>query len=186
MITGIIILVVLVAVIAIIAFYVIGQYNSLVKWSTRVEESWSQISVQLERRYDLIPSLVNTVKGYAKHEQETLDKVIQARSGLVSGSAQERLDADNHLQSTLKSIFSLKEAYPDLKADTQFLKLEEELVSTENKVAYSRQTFNRSVAKYNIKRRTFPTVIFASMLGFENKKQLEIEDEKREAPTVEF
>lgn len=178
--------IVIVSVVVALAIFVIGSYNTLVRYKNWVKESWSQIDVQLKRRYDLIPSLVNTVKGYAKHEQETFDKVIKARNGLVSGSAQERVDADNQMQETLKSIFALSESYPDLKANENFLKLQEELTTTENKVAYSRQLYNTTVADYNIKRQTFPTVLIAGMLGFTSEKQLEASPEERVAPTVSF
>lgn len=173
-------------VVLLIALYLIYTYNNLVKLSIWVEEAWSQIDVQLKRRYDLIPNLVETVKGYAAHEKETLEKVIQARNQLVQGRPEERMEADNQLTGALKSIFALQEAYPDLKANENFLKLQEELTSTENKVAYSRQLYNSTVAQYNIKRQSFPTVLFAGMLGFYPKEQLSIPQEEREAPQVKF
>lgn len=173
-------------IIVVIALFFIAQYNSLVKLRNWVKESWSQIDVQLIRRHDLIPNLVNTVKGYAAHEKETLDAVVQARNGLVSGTPQERMDADNQMQETLKSIFALSEAYPDLKANENFLKLQEELSTTENKVAYSRQLYNKTVADYNIKRETFPTVLIAGMLGFKHEEQLKATVTERENVTVEF
>lgn len=173
-------------VIGLIAVFFIVSYNGLVKLRNWVKESWSQIDVQLKRRYDLIPNLVNTVKGYAAHEKETLEKVIQARNQLIQGTPQERIDADNHLQATLKSIFALAESYPDLKANQNFLKLQEELTTTENKVAYSRQLYNKTVAEYNIKRETFPTVLIAGMLGFHAEEQLTIPEAEREAPEVSF
>ncbi len=176
----------IIAVIVLLAIFLIASYNSLIKLRNWVKESWSQIDVQLKRRYDLIPNLVETVKGYAAHEQETLEKVIQARNQLVQGSPQERIDADNMLQGALKSIFALSEAYPDLKANQNFLKLQEELTTTENKVAYSRQLYNKTVADYNIKRETFPTVIIAGMLGFQQEDQLTIPEAEREAPQVSF
>lgn len=175
-----------IAVIAILVIYAIVTYNSLIKFRNWIQEAWSQIDVQLKRRHDLIPNLVNTVKGYATHEKETLEKVIQARSQLVSGSAQDRIDADNEIQQTLKSIFALAESYPDLKANQNFLSLQEELTSTENKVAYSRQLYNKTVAEYNIKRETFPTIILANMMNFKRQEQLEIPEAEREVPTVEF
>jgi LemA protein len=146
-----------------LVFYFIGTYNGLIKSRNWVDEAWSQIDVQLKRRYDLIPNVVETVKGYAAHEKETLEKVIQARNALMAGSPQERIDADNQLQTTLKSIFALSEAYPDLKANTNFLQLQEELANTENKVAYSRQLFNKTVADYNIRREQFPANIVAGI-----------------------
>lgn len=175
-----------IGVVVILALFLIYTYNSLVKLSVWVDEAWSQIDVQLKRRYDLIPNLVETVKGYAAHEQETLEKVIQARNQLVQGSPEERMEADTQLTGALKSIFALSEAYPDLKANQNFLKLQEELTSTENKVAYSRQLYNSTVAQYNIKRQTIPTVFFAGMLGFHPKEQLSIPQTEREAPQVKF
>lgn len=166
--------------------YVIAKYNGLVKYKNWVKESWSQIDVQLKRRHDLIPNLVSTVKGYAKHETETLEKVIEARNQLVSGTPQERIEADNQVQQSLKSIFALSESYPDLKANENFLHLQGELTTTENKVSYARQLYNKTVADYNIKCETFPTVIFARILGFGKEEQLEIPTEERENPTVEF
>jgi len=176
----------LIAVIVIIAGFFIASYNSLVKMRNWVKESWSQIDVQLKRRYDLIPNLVETVKGYAAHEKETLEKVIQARNMLMQGSPQDRVKADNMLEGALKSIFALSENYPELKANQNFLKLQEELTSTENKIAYSRQLYNKTVAEYNIKRESFPTVLIAGMLGFNKEEQLAIPEEEREAPRVSF
>lgn len=179
-------LIIIIAVILIIVLYVIVTYNALIKLRNWVRESWSQIDVQLKRRHDLIPNLVNTVKGYAKHEQETLEKVIQARNQLISGTPQERIEADNQIQGALKSIFALSEAYPDLKANENFLNLQEELTTTENKVAYSRQLYNKTVADYNIKRETFPTNIVAGIFNFNREELLTIPEEDREVPTVEF
>lgn len=170
----------------VIVLYVIITYNSLIKLQNWIEESWSQIDVQLKRRHDLIPNLVNTVKGYAKHEQETLEKVIQARNMLVSGSPQERIEADNQIQGALKSIFALSESYPDLKANENFLRLQDELTTTENKVAYSRQLFNKTVAEYNIKIAQFPPILVAKMFGFTRKDLLQIPEAEREVPTVTF
>ncbi len=175
-----------IVVIVVIALFLITTYNGLVKYKNWVKESWTQIDVQLKRRHDLIPNLVNTVKGYAKHEQETLEKVVQARSQLVSGTPQERIDADNQIQGALKSIFALSESYPDLKANQNFINLQEELTTTENKVAYSRQLYNKTVADYNIKRESFPTILIAGMFNFQHEDQLEIPEENREVPNVSF
>lgn len=172
--------------VALIIIFFIFSYNSLVKLRNWVEESWSQIDVQLKRRYDLIPNLVETVKGYAAHEKETLELVIKARNQLIQGTPEERMDADHQLTGALKSIFALSEAYPDLKANQNFLKLQEELTTTENKVAYARQLYNKTVAEYNIKRETFPTVLIAGMLGFQRKEQLTIPEAERETPQVKF
>src|SRR5690625_3864102 len=179
-------IIILIVVLLLIGAYVVSQYNSLIKYRNWVKESWSQIDVQLKRRHDLIPNLVNTVKGYAKHEKETLERVIQARNQLITGTPQERIEADNQIQGALKSIFALSESYPELKANQNFLKLQDELTETENKVAYSRQLYNKTVAEYNIKRETFPTNIIAGMFGFKAEEQLTIPEAEREAPTVEF
>lgn len=179
-------LIITIVIVVVIGLYLMTTYNSLIRFRNWVRESWSQIDVQLKRRHDLIPNLVNTVKGYAEHEKETLEKVIQARNQLVSGTPQERIEADNQIQQALKSIFALSEAYPDLKANQNFLKLQEELTSTENKVAYSRQLYNKTVADYNIKRESFPTNIIASMFNFQHEEQLTIPEAERDAPTVSF
>jgi LemA protein len=173
-------------IIVIVGIYAIATYNTLVRMRNWVRESWSQIDVQLKRRHDLIPNLVETVKGYAKHEQETLDKVIRARNMLLSGSPNERMAADHELQAALKSIFALAEAYPDLKANQNFLHLQEELTNTENKVAYSRQLYNKTVADYNTKREQFPSNIIANMFGFREEQLLTIPEAEKEVPTVKF
>src|SRR5699024_11269303 len=138
-----------------------------------IEESFEQISVQLKRRYDLIPNLVNTVKGFAEHESKTLEKVVQARGQLISGTPQERIEADHEIQGALKSIFAISEAHPELKANENFLALQEELTSTENKIAYSRQLYNKTVAEYNIKRENVPTILVDSLLDFHNTYLIE-------------
>jgi LemA protein len=173
-------------VVVLLVLIVIGIYNGLVKARNWVDEAWSQIDVQLKRRFDLIPNLVETVKGYAAHEKETFEKVIQARSAMMAGTPQERVDADNVLQGTLKSLFALSEGYPELKANTNFLELQEELASTENKVAYARQLFNKTVAEYNIRREQFPAVIFAGMFGFARREQLSIPETEKAVPNVKF
>src|SRR5690625_232639 len=179
-------IIVLIIVLLLVGVYIVSQYNSLIKFRNWVKESWSQIDVQLKRRHDLIPNLVNTVKGYAKHESETLEKIVQARNQLVSGTPQERIDADNEIQGALKSVFALQEAYPDLKANQSFLDLQNELTETENKVAYSRQLYNSTVASYNIKRESFPSNIIASIFNFKKKELLAIPEAEREVPNVEF
>jgi LemA protein len=173
-------------IIAIVVIYVIVSYNGLVKLKNWVKESWSQIDVQLKRRHDLIPNLLETVKGYAKHEQQTLEKVIQARNQLISGTPHERIEADNQLQGALKSIFALGEAYPDLKANQNFLSLQEELANSENKVAFSRQLYNKTVADYNIKRETFPSNLIAGMFNFKEEQLLVTPDEEKIVPKITF
>jgi len=171
---------------AVVILYGIAVYNGLVKARNWVKESWSQIDVQLKRRHDLIPNLVETVKAYAAHEKETLDRVIRARNMMMSGTPRERMEADNALTSALKSVFALAESYPELKANQNFLALQEELTSTENKVAYSRQLYNKTVADYNIRRESFPAIIFANLFGFKPEEQLTIREEEREAPRIKF
>lgn len=179
-------LIIMIAIVVVIVAFSIITYNRLIKYRNWIEESFEQISVQLKRRYDLIPNLVNTVKGFAEHESKTLEKVVQARGQLISGTPQERIEADHEIQGALKSIFAISEAHPELKANENFLALQEELTSTENKIAYSRQLYNKTVAEYNIRREKFPTILFASMLGFQKHELLEIPDEVREVPTVDF
>lgn len=177
---------IIIAVAAIIVLYFIAQYNGLVKLRNWVQESFSQIDVQLKRRHDLIPNLVETVKGYAKHEKETLNQVIVARNGLISGTPQQRIEADNQIEGALKSIFALAESYPDLKANQNFLNLQEELATTENKVAYSRQLYNKTVKDYNIKRESFPSNIIANLFNFQREELLSIPEAERDVPKVEF
>jgi len=175
-----------IVIVVLIALYAIVSYNGLVKMRNWVKESWSQIDVQLKRRHDLVPNLVETVKGYAAHEKDTFERVTSARNQLLNGSPQQRIDADNQLSGALKSIFALSEAYPELKANQNFLSLQEELAATENKVAYSRQLYNKTVADYNIKRESFPTSILAGMFGFTHVDQLAIPEVEREVPKVTF
>lgn len=178
-------------IIAVIAVAIIGLYNGLIKLKNRVDEAWSDIDVQLKRRYDLIPNLVETVKGYAAHEKETLDRVIQARNSAMqahdSGDMAAKLQAENALSSTLKSIFALSEAYPDLKANQNFLELQRELTDTEDKIQASRRFYNGNVRDFNTKLQVFPTNLIGKMLGFADRKFFEITDQKeKEAVKVEF
>ena len=173
------------------AIVIIGMYNSLIKLKNRVEEAWSDIDVQLKRRYDLIPNLVETVKGYAGHEKTTLESVTKARSQAMaaqeSGDAKQQAAAENMLSSTLKSIFALSESYPDLKANTNFLELQRELSDTENKIQASRRFYNGNVRDFNTKLEVFPTNIIGNMLGFKSRDYFEIEDEKeRDNVKVKF
>ena len=178
-------------VIVAVAGWLIAMYNGLIKLKNRVQEAWSDIDVQLKRRYDLIPNLVETVKGYAKHESETLENVIKARNEAMAiqktGDAKEQAQAENVLSSTLKSIFALAENYPDLKANQNFLELQRELTDTEDKIQASRRFYNGNVRDFNTKIETFPTNIFAGMLHFKKFDFFEIGDEKqRENVKVEF
>ncbi len=182
---------IVIAVVGALAFIVVGMYNSLIKLKNRVEEAWSDIDVQLKRRYDLIPNLISTVKGYAKHEEGTLTKVTEARNNAMkaqeSGDAKAQAQAENMLSSTLKSIFALSENYPDLKANTNFLELQRELSDTENKIQAARRFYNGNVRDFNTKLEIFPTNVIGNMLGFKSRDYFEIEDkQEKENVKVEF
>ncbi len=181
-------LVVILVVLVVVALWVVGKYNGLVRLKNEVENGWAQIDVQLKRRYDLIPNLVETVKGYAKHERETLEKVIQARAMAMNaqGVAQQA-EAENMLTGALKSLFALSEAYPDLKANQNFLALQEELTGTENKISFSRQFYNDTVMKFNTAIEMFPDNIIAGIFRFVRREFFEVKEaEVREAPKVQF
>jgi LemA protein len=180
--------IILIVVLVLLVLFIIGIYNKLVRLRMRVKNSWSQIDVQLKRRYDLIPNLVETVKGYAAHEKETLEAVIQARNMAINASTvAEQGQAENMLTGALKSIFALSEAYPDLKANQNFMQLQEELTSTENRIGFARQHYNDTVEGYNTKIQVFPNNIFAGMFGFREEDFFELEEpEQREAPKVSF
>jgi len=191
--------VIFLAIIVAIILYAIGIYNSLVNFRNRVKNAFAQIDVQLTRRYDLIPNLVEAVKGYMKHERETLDAVISARNTAVSNLEAAKADPSNAdaikklgaaeglLGGALGRLFALSEAYPDLKANQNMMQLQEELASTENKVAFSRQAFNDAVLSYNNKAENFPNNIIAGTFRFELASFLEIQsEEKREVPDVAF
>ena len=186
-------------VIAAIVVFGIAIYNRLVSDKNRVKNAFSQIDVQLTRRHDLIPNLVEAVKGYMKHERETLDAVISARNQAVSGLNAAKGDpanaaliaelgaAESGLGAALGRLFALAEAYPDLKANENMMKFQEELTTTENKVAFARQAFNDAVMNYNITRENFPNSLLAGMFGFDAASHLEIEsEEKRAVPEVSF
>ena len=170
-----------------LGFIVMTMYNGLVKARLRVREAYSGIDVQLKRRLSLIPNLVETVKGYASHERETLENVTRARAALQSaGSPGEAAQANNFLTQTLRSLFAVSEAYPDLKANTNFLELQSQLTDTEDKIGYARQFYNSNVLSYNEKTSTFPTVILANMFGFQPEQFFEAEEEAREDVRVSF
>lgn len=176
------------AVLAVIIIWIFGLYNGLVGARNMVRNAWSQIDVQLKRRYDLIPNLIETVKGYVKHERETLEAVIHARSAAMSAQgAAEAGKAEGMLTNTLKSLFALAEAYPDLKANQNFLAMQEELTSTENRISFARQAYNDSTMRYNNKIEMVPTNIIAGMFNFKPSEFFEIEaPEERAAPKVSF
>jgi LemA protein len=173
-------------IIAAILIYIIVIYNSMVRYRNYVKESWSQIDTLLKRRYDLIPNLIETVKGYMKYEEKVLKEIVEARSGLISGNKSEAMDANNMITQSLKSLFAVSEAYPDLKANKNFLMLQEELAGTENKIAYARKHYNEVVREYNIKIQTFPGNIFAGIFGFKAEVYFEVKDEEKEVPKVQF
>jgi LemA protein len=184
----IIVLGVLVLFVIILVGWVAAKYNGIVRLKNQVDNGWSQIDVQLKRRYDLIPNLVETVKGYAKHESGTLEAVIKARNMAMNAQGVgDRAQAENMLTGTLKSLFALSEAYPDLKANQNFLRLQEELTSTENKIGFSRQFYNDNVMHYNTKIEVFPDNIIARMFNFARREFFEVKDQaQREAPQVKF
>jgi LemA protein len=166
--------------------YVALTYNRLISLKNRVENAWAQIDVQLKRRYDLIPNLVETVKGYAKHEKGTFEMVTKYRAQLVTGSAEDKMKANNMLTQALKSVFAVAENYPKLEANQNFKMLQEELAGTENKIAYIRTAYNDSVLEYTNSLQMFPTNIFANMLGFKPKEYLEVPEEERKNVKVQF
>ncbi len=174
-------------VLAVIVLYVIVTYNGLVKLRVRVNEAWSDITVQLKRRADLIPNLINTVKGYAKHEKDVFEAVTEARSAVVNaqGDVQKSAEAENMLQGALKSLFAVAEAYPDLKANQNFLQLQNELVDTEDKIQASRRFYNGGVRDLNTKIQTFPSNMIAGMFGFQKHDFFEVEDPSSVADPVE-
>ncbi len=180
--------IILLVVVAIIAIYLITAYNGLIRRRNQVENAWSQIDVQLKRRIDLIPNLVETVKAYAAHEKETLDAVIRARNAAMAAPSTPagQADASNQISGALRQLFALSEAYPDLKANQNFLALQEELTATEGRVAYSRQFYNDAVLGYNNKLQAFPTVFYARALKFEKREYFEADEASREVPKVQF
>jgi len=180
------VIVIAVIVVLILLFFWLG-YNGLVKRRNQVDNAWSQIDVQLKRRHDLIPNLVETVKGYAAHERGTFEAVTQARANAINAqSPAEQAQAENVLSGALKSLFAVAEAYPDLKANQNFLNLQEELTSSEDRVAYARQYYNDSVLNYNTQIQKFPTVFLAGMFHFEKREFFDAAPEDTETPQVQF
>jgi LemA protein len=184
---GVTIIWILLAIVVVVGLYVMITYNGLVSLRNRIENAWAQIDVQLKRRYDLIPNLVETVKGYAAHEKSTFEMVTQARANAINAQGPaEQAQAENMLSGALKSLFAVAEAYPDLKANQNFLNLQEELTSTEDRIAYSRQFYNDSVLSYNNKIQTFPRTIIAGMFNFEKREYFEGDPEATGPVKVEF
>jgi LemA protein len=180
-------MIILLVIIVILAIIVISMYNRLVVLRNRIENAWSQIDVQLKRRADLIPNLVETVKGYAAHEKEVFQRVTEARAALMSAkSVKEQGDANNMLTGALKTLFAVAENYPELKANQNFLLLQEELSGTESKIAYARQFYNDTVLKYDNLRERFPSNVVASMFGFKEREYFAAEETAREPVKVKF
>ncbi|MBS7020623.1 MAG: LemA family protein [Firmicutes bacterium] len=185
--TGMIILIVVLVIVVILAMMIAGTYNSLVGLKNRVKDQWAQVDVVLKRRADLIPNLVETVKGYASHEKETLDAVISARNQAVSATnPHDEMEANGVLTQALGRLFAISEAYPDLKANTNFMELQRSLQETEDKIAYARQFYNDTVMAYNNKIEMFPSNIIAGMFHFTKSEFFEIVEKDKEVPNVKF
>jgi LemA protein len=180
-------LLVVLGLIVVLGVIVVGMYNGLVRLRNRVKNAWSQIDVQLKRRHDLIPNLVETAKGYMAHERETLEKVVQARNMAMNAEGvADTAKAENQLTQTLKSLFAVVENYPDLKANQNMLALQEELTTTENRIAFARQHYNDSVMTYNNATQVFPRNVIAGMFNFKEAEFFETPEEEREAVQVKF
>ena len=185
--TALIIVGILILIIIIPFSYLKGTYNSLVTMDESVKGAWAQVENQLQRRYDLIPNYVETVKGYAKHEKEVFIKVTEARSKVAGAkNISEKIETNNQLSSALARLLVVVERYPDLKANTNFIRLQDELAGTENRIAVERRRFNEAVKAFNIKIRSFPTNMIAGMFGFEKATFFEVPKERQEAPKVKF
>lgn len=181
-------LIIVIVLVVVVLLAGVAMYNGLIRSKNQVENAWSQIDVQLKRRLDLIPNLVETVKGYAAHERETLEGVIQARNAAIAApdTPEAQASADNMMTGALRQIFALGEAYPDLKANQNFLALQEELSATEGRVAYARQFYNDSVLAYNNKIESVPTNIVAGMLKYSMREYFEADEAARTVPNIEF
>jgi LemA protein len=178
---------VLLIILVVIIGWLVTTYNGLVVLRNRIKNAWSQIDVQLKRRTDLIPNLIETVKGYAGHEKEVFLKVTEARSALMKATGvKDQAEANNMLTGALKTLFAVAENYPELKANQNFMMLQEELAGTESKIAYARQFYNDSVLKYDNKRQRFPANIVANMFSFADREYFEVPDEEREPVKVSF
>lgn len=177
-----------IVVFTIIIIWLISMFNSFVRLKNEVKNAWSQIDVQLKRRNDLIPNLINTVKGYAKHEKETFENVTKARTAMINAGSdvKEQAKADNMLTGALKSVFAVAESYPDLKANQNFIQLQEELTGTEDKIAATRRYYNDTTMEYNTKIESFPDNIIAKMFSFTQKDLFKIEESEKAVPKVEF
>lgn len=181
------VLLILIMIIAVIAIWAVAIYNKLVRLRNSIENAWSQIDVQLRRRYDLIPNLVETVKGYAAHERGVFDEVTKARAAMESAkTVAEQGEAQNMITNALRSVFAVAEAYPELKANQNFMMLQQELSDTESKIAYARQFYNDAVMAFNTMIQSFPSNIVASMFGFTQKEYFPMEEVAREPVKVQF
>ncbi len=180
-------LLVVVGLVVVVVVWIIASYNRLVALKNRIDNAWAQIDVQLKRRYDLIPNVVETVKGYASHEKEVFENVAAARSAMMQAQGVEsQAQAQNQITQALKSLFAVAEAYPELKANENFVALQQELSSTENTIAQSRQIYNDVVASFNTMIQSFPTSVIANGFGFRAREYFPMEDSAREAPKVGF
>ena len=180
-------LIIILVIVVLVGLYAVFSYNGLVSLRNRIENAWAQIDVQLKRRYDLIPNLVETVKGYTSHERETLDAVIEARNaGMNASGPHDQAEAENQITGALKSLFALSEAYPDLKANQNFAQLQEELTGTEGRIAYARQFYNDTVYRYNTKIQSFPSNVLANAFRFSEREYFEADDESRGPTQVQF
>lgn len=178
---------IVVAIVVVLGFWFFGTYNGLVRLRNRTNNAWAQVDVQLKRRYDLIPNLVETVKGYAAHEKSTFEQVVEARNrAMTAGGVQEKAQAENMLTAALRQLFALAEAYPQLRASTNFSELQAQLTDTEDKIAVSRQIYNDSVLTLNNRVQTVPSNIVASLTGFTTREYFEAPEEADEAPHVQF
>ena len=178
---------IILGIIVVLVLIVVGVYNGLVKSRMQTREAWSQIDVQLKRRNDLIPNLIETVKGYAKYKGDTLAKVTQLRQQVAQASSPaEAMAASDALSRQVAGIFAVAENYPDLKANTNFMQLQEELTNTENKISYARQLYNSVTSNYNVKLETFPTNVIAGMFGFKQAEFLQVPEEEKAVPKVDF
>jgi LemA protein len=179
--------IVVIALVVLVLLYVIVTYNGLVRLRNRIQNAWAQIDVQLRRRYDLIPNLVETVKGYAAHEKGTFEAVTKARANAISAQGPaDQARAENMITGALKSLFAVSEAYPDLKANQNFLSLQEELSGTEGRISYARQYYNDAVLRMNTKIQSFPSNILAGMFGFKEHEYFEADDTSRGPVSVQF
>jgi LemA protein len=181
--------IIIVIIVVLIAIVFVVSYNGLVRLRNRIDSAWSQIGVQLERRHDLIPNLIETVKGYAAHERGTLEGVVEARNAAIqakSAGPEQQAQAENVLTGALKSLFALAEAYPDLKANQNFLSLQEELTATEDRIAYARQFYNDSVMKYDNRIQSIPSNLVAGMFGFTSREYFKADEGATEVPRVQF